>query len=288
MTTNTKTPSNPSNHTVLVIGANGKTGRRVVQRLRDADYPVKAASRSSKTPFDWNDQATWAPALEGVQAAYITFYPDLTFPGAADKVEAFSKLAVSMGAKRLVLLSGRGEEGARDAEIRLENSGADWTVVRCAVFNQNFSESFADAISSGYLAMPTGDILEPFVDAEDITEVAFVALTETGHTGRIYELSGPRLLSLDQVAEELSKAIGREVQYHPVSVEAYAKDLVLAGFSEEESLPIAQLIADVLDGRNAYLTDGVQRALGREPRDFADFVREEAANGVWDLQTAAT
>ena len=287
MTTNTKTPSNPDKHTVLVIGANGKTGRRVVQRLRDADYPVKAASRSSETPFDWNDQATWAPALEGAQAAYITFYPDLTFPGAADKVEAFSKLAVSMGTKRLVLLSGRGEEGARDAEIRLENSGADWTVVRCAVFNQNFSESFADAIRHGHLAMPTGDILEPFIDAEDIAEVAYVALTEEGHAGQIYELSGPCLLSLDQVAQALSKAIGREVKYHPVSIEAYAKELVLAGFSEEESLPIAQLIADVLDGRNAYLTDGVQRALGRAPRDFADFAREEAANGTWDLQTAA-
>ncbi len=140
MKTNTKTVSTET--TVLVIGANGKTGRRVVQRLRQAHYPVKAASRSSETPFDWNDKNSWGPALEGAQAAYITVYPDLSFPGAADNVEAFSKLAVSLGVKRLVLLSGRGEVGAQDAERRLQSSGADWTIVRCSVFNQNFSESF--------------------------------------------------------------------------------------------------------------------------------------------------
>ncbi len=288
MTTNANTPSSQSKKTVLVIGANGKTGRRVADRLRAADYPVKAASRSSETRFDWDDEPSWASALEGVSAAYITVYPDLSFPGVADKVETFAKLAVSRGVKRLVLLSGRGEEGAQDAERRLRNSGADWTIVRCSVFNQNFSESFADAIRHGQLTMPVGEIQEPFVDAEDIADVAFAALTDDRHIGQAYELTGPRLLSLQQVADELSSAMGRPVQFRAVSVEAYAKELVQHGFSDEEALPVAQLIADVLDGRNATLADGVQRALGREPRDFATFAQAEQDAGTWALERETT
>ncbi len=288
MKNNTKTTSAHSNKPVLVIGANGKTGRHLVQKLCAANIPVKAASRSSATHFDWNNEATWAPALEGTGAAYITVYPDLSFPGVAEKVEAFSKLAVSKGTKRLVLLSGRGEEGAQDAEQRIQKTGAEYTIVRCSVFNQNFSDSFADAIRYGRLSMPVGNIQEPFVDTEDIADVAFAALTEDGHDGEVYELTGPRLLTLPQVAEELSKAIGRPVQFEAVSVPEYAKELVVHGFSQEESLPIAQLIADVMDGRNATLTNGVQRALGREPRDFSEFTRIEAAAGTWDLEEAAS
>ncbi len=281
MRTNTKSPLK---QTVLVIGANGKTGNRVVQRLRAAQYPVKAASRSSETTFDWSDNTTWAPALEGTQAAYITVYPDLSFPGAAENVEAFSKLAVSLGTKRLILLSGRGEEGAQDAEQRLQKSGADWTIVRCSVFNQNFSESFTEAIRHGHLSMPVGDIQEPFIDAEDIADVVFASLTDDRHIGQLYELTGPRLLTLPQVVEALSMALGREIQFLSVSVEEYALELVQHGFSKEEAQPVAQLIADVLDGRNATLSDGVQRALGREPRDFSDFAREEATAGTWSLE----
>ncbi|MBD5782042.1 NAD(P)H-binding protein [Pelagicoccus sp. NFK12] len=282
MTTNTQTPSTQSPRAVLVIGANGKTGRRVAQRLQAAGLPVKAASRSSETPFDWQDNSTWAPALEGVQSAYITFYPDLAFPGAADLVEGFARVALDHGVKRLVLLSGRGEEGARDAEQRIQNSGADWTIVRCSVFNQNFSESFAEAIAHGHLAMPVGQTKEPFVDAEDIADVAFAALTDNRHIGQVYELTGPRLLTLEQVASELSEAIGRTIEFHSVSVSQYAEELTQHGFSSEEALPIAQLISEVFDGRNAYLTDGVQRALGRAPRDFSDFANAAAADGIWN------
>lgn len=278
----TKTPH--SNNSILVIGAKGKTGRRLCQRLADAGVPYKAASRSSETPFDWNDDTTWAPALEGVTAAYITVYPDLSFPGVADQVEAFAKLAVSQGAKRLVLLSGRGEEGAQDAEQRLRRSGADWTIVRCSVFNQNFSDSFADAIRYGQLTMPVGDIQEPFIDAEDIADVAFAALTEDGHANQAYELTGPRLLTLPQVVQELSIAIGRPVTFTPVSVDAYATELMQHGFTAEEAPDVAQLIADVMDGRNATLADGVQKALGRTPRDFGEFARLEAAKGTWSLE----
>lgn len=284
MKNNAQTEKTHSNNAILVIGAKGKTGRRLCERLAYAEIPFKAASRSSETHFDWNDDLTWEPALEGVTGAYITVYPDLSFPGVAEQVEAFAKLAVSKGTKRLVLLSGRGEEGAQDAEERLRKSGAEWTIVRCSVFNQNFSDSFADAIRYGQLSMPVGDIQEPFIDAEDIADVAFAALTENGHTGQAYELTGPRLLTLPEVVRELSVAIGRPVIFTPVSVEDYATELIQHGFSEEEAPDISQLIADVMDGRNATLADGVQRALGRSPRDFSEFAGIEAAKGTWNLE----
>lgn len=276
--------SHPKPRTTLVIGATGKTGRRVVERLDALGWPVRAASRSGATRFDWNDRATWKPALHGTDAAYITYAPDLAFPGAADTVGDFADLAVAEGVRRLVLLSGRGEEGARRAELRLEGSGAAWTVVRCAFFNQNFSETFAEPVRHGVLAMPGGDTAEPFLDAEDIADVVLAALTEDRHIGQLYELTGPRLLSLAEAAAELGTAIGRPVRYVPLSPEEYAVELTREGIPGDVARPLAALIAEVLDGRNAYLTNGVQRALGRPPRDFAAYARETAACGIWSLE----
>lgn len=282
MTKHTNTPTSDSNKPILVIGAKGKTGRRVVQRLRDAKLPFRAASHSSEIPFDWQAPATWGPALEGARAAYITYYPDLALPGAADAVEAFAQHALSTNVNRLVLLSGRGEAGAQDAEKRIQNSEADWTIVRCAVFNQNFSEAFAESIRHGQLAMPVGDTQEPFVDADDIADVVFASLTDDRHIGQLYELTGPQLLTLPQATDELSRAIGRTVTFHSVSTSEYIQELVSNGYAPEEAKPIAQLISDVLDGRNAYLCDGIQRALGREPRSFASFARAAAQSKVWN------
>ena len=273
--------------TTLVIGAGGKTGRRVTDRLTKSGLQVRSASRSTATRFDWDDTTTWRPALVGIDAAYITFYPDLALPGAAETVGAFAELAVANGVRRLVLLSGRGEAGAQAAEQRLQASGADWTIVRCAFFNQNFSETFADAVRYGTLAMPGGDTAEPFVDADDIADVVYAALTDDRHIGQLYELTGPRLLTLSQVAAELGTALGRAVHYVSLTAESYANELVAHGLPSDEAVPIATLIADVLDGRNSSLTDGVQRALGRPPRDFSDYARATAAAGIWNLEEAA-
>lgn len=273
---------------ILVIGATGKTGRRVAQRLTAKGIPVKAASRNGETRFDWNDKSTWAPALDGVGAAYITYYPDLAFPGAAETVEELANLAVANGVKRLVLLSGRGEEGAQLAEQKVKDSGADYTLVRSAFFNQNFSEAFAETIQHGVLAMPGGDTAEPFLDAEDIADVVTAALTDDKHIGQLYELTGPRLMTIAQAATELGDAMGRPLQYIPVTAAEYAEGLIASGFPAEEAAPIAGLIAEVLDGRNSYLSDGVERALGRKPHDFAVWANETAATGVWDLAEVTT
>jgi uncharacterized protein YbjT (DUF2867 family) len=267
---------------MLVLGGTGKTGRRVAERLKARGLPTRVGSRSGEPPFDWEDEATWAPALRDVESVYVSYYPDLAVPGAVAAVRSFAQLAVESGVQRLVLLSGRGEEEAQSAERAVQKAGAEWTIVRCSWFSQNFSENYLlEPILSDEVVLPAGDVPEPFVDADDIADVAVAALTEDGHGGQIYELTGPRLLTFEEAVDEISQAAGREIRYVPVSVEHYASMLAEYHVPAEFVGLLTYLFGEVLDGRNSHLTDGVRRAVGREPKDFADYARDAAATGVW-------
>jgi uncharacterized protein YbjT (DUF2867 family) len=276
-----------NNHqqTILILGATGKTGRRIAQRLEAAGQPVRLGSRGATPPFDWENRSTWAAALEGVQAAYISFQPDLAVPGALETVQAFTAQAVNSGVGKLVLLSGRGELEAEQAERVVQNSGVDWTILRASWFCQNFSEAhFLEPILQGELALPVGDIAEPFVDVEDIAEIAVAALTQPGHCGQLYELTGPRALTFADAVAEIARATDRDIGFVAVPPDAYRQAL------EQEQLPaelvdlVLYLFTTVLDGRNTPVTDGVQRALGRPARDFSDYVRRTAETGIWNHQ----
>jgi uncharacterized protein YbjT (DUF2867 family) len=267
----------------LVIGGTGKTGRRLVQRLTAQDRPVRIGSRSGGVPFDWEDPATWAPALENVAAAYVSYHPDLAAPGAPAAIGAFAETALKAGTRRLVLLSGRGEEEAQASEQALAASGADWTVLRCSWFNQNFSEShLLDPIVAGHLYLPAGDVKEPFVDADDIADAAAAVLTQDGHIGRVYELTGPRLLSFADAVAAIAAATGRSIGYTRIPVADFAASLVGEGVPGTEVELLSYLFSSVLDGRNEYLCNGVQQVLGRPARDFADYARATAATGIWN------
>jgi uncharacterized protein YbjT (DUF2867 family) len=266
----------------LVLGASGKTGRRVAERLTARGLPIRRGSRSGEPPFDWDDRATWPTALNGIGAAYVTYYPDLAIPGAADAVGDFANLAVKSGVRRLVLLSGRGEEGALLGEQALRDSGADWTILRSSWFSQNFSEGFfVDHVLSGEVAVPAGSVQEPFVDADDIADVAVAALTDDRHVGQLYELTGPRLLTFSEAIAEIARAAGREIRHLQVSVEEYSSWLAEQHVPEEFVTLFKYLFTEALDGRNAHVADGVQRALGRPPRDFSEYARRTAATGIW-------
>jgi uncharacterized protein YbjT (DUF2867 family) len=271
----------------LVLGGTGKTGRRVVDRLRGRGLPVRVGSRSGEPRFDWEDQTTWAPALRGVGSVYVSYYPDLAVPGAAESVGSFAELAVGNGVPRLVLLAGRGEPEAEEAEQAVRDSGAESTVLRSAWFSQNFSENyFLDLVLEGEVAVPAGDIEEPFVDAEDVADVAVAALTEERHIGELYELTGPRLLSFAEAVQEIADATGREIRYAPVPLDAFVSELAAGSYPRDVVELLTYLFGEVLDGRNADLTDGVQRALGRTPRDFREYARKTAATGVWHTAPA--
>ncbi|MEM8855062.1 MAG: NmrA family NAD(P)-binding protein [Pseudomonadota bacterium] len=276
------TPSRP----ILVIGATGKTGSRIANRLEAKGVPVRHGSRRAPLPFDWEDEATWGPALKGVAAAYVSYFPDLAFPGAVDKVSALCAAAKQAGVERLVLLSGRGEHHARLGEEAVRASGIPFTLVRAAWFAQNFSEGYLrDPILAGCLPMPGGDVVEPIIDVEDIADVATAALTQDGHEGALYEVTGPRLMTFAQMAEALGAATGRPVRYEPITFEAFHGGLadVAGDFVADVFTAIAR---ETLDGRNAHITDGVQRAIGRPPRDFVTFAREAAASGAWAAEPA--
>ena len=275
--------------TTLVLGGTGKTGRRVVERLTARGIPTRIGSRSGEPRFDWEDRSTWAPVLDGVASAYVSYFPDIAAPGAVEATHAFAELAVEKGVRRLVLLSGRGEPEAERAEQAVRHSGADLTIVRSTWFSQNFSEDYMlDYVLGGELALPAGNTPEPFVDADDIADVAVAALTDDRHIGQLYELTGPRLLTFADVAEEISRAAGREVRYVPVSIEEHAAMAAEQGVPTDVIEVLSHLFDEVLDGRNAHVTDGVRRALGREPRDFSDYAREAAASGVWNAPSALT
>lgn len=268
----------------LVIGGTGKTGSRVAQRMQALGLPVWIASRSSRTRFDWNDATTWPAALDGIDQAYVTFQPDIGLPGAHEIIGAFAERSVSAGTRRLVLLSGRGEYGAHRAEAALQASGADWTVLRSAFFMQNFSEAdWRHEIAAGQLTMVGHTAGEPFVDADDLAEVAVVTLTDPRHIGQTYELTGPRLLTFQDVAAEIGQRTGRPITYIELGVEEYATHLTATSLPAEVARGMAHLFAEVLDGRNAHLTTDIASVLGRQPRDFADFTATAAS--AWRAAT---
>jgi uncharacterized protein YbjT (DUF2867 family) len=272
---------NTQQGTTLILGGTGKTGRRVAERLSARGRSVRIGSRSGAQRFDWDDQNTWAPLLEGVESMYVAYPPDLAAPTSGPHLRAMAAQAVASGVRKIVLLSGRGEPQCYPAERAVRESGAAFTVVRCAWFAQNFSEGqMLPAVLAGEVAFPAGNIAEPFVDIDDTADVAVAALTSDAHDGKIYELSGPRLLTFVEVMSEISKAIGRDVRYVPVSMDEYAQ--VLAQFVPSEQVTfLKELFEFILDGHNAYLSDGVQQALGRKPKDFSDFARDAAAAGAW-------
>jgi uncharacterized protein YbjT (DUF2867 family) len=268
---------------VLVIGGSGKTGRRVGERLRARGIPTRDVSRSTKPAFDWTEPKGWAAALDGVSKAYVTYQPDLAVDGASDAIARLSGLARDKGLEHMVLLSGRGEPGAQRAEAALQASGVPWTIVRASWFAQNFSEGYLlDGLLAGELALPAGPVPEPFIDVEDIADVAVAALTDNRHRNRLYEVTGARALTFAQAVDEISAAIGRPIRYTQVTPEAFAE--AMRPYVPKDIIDLLlDLFTVVLDGRNVNVMNGVQEALGRPARDFSDYVRETAATGVWNV-----
>lgn len=270
--------------TILVLAATGKTGSRIFKKLTDLGWPVRSGSRSATPGFDWQDEDTWKPALQNIHTVYVCFHPDLAVPGAVNIIRSFTDLAVSQGVKKLVLLSGRGEPEAQQCEQIVMSSGIDWTIVRASWFAQNFSEGYLiEPLIAGHVALPAGNVAEPFIDVDDIADVAVAALTDDKHNGQVYDITGPRLLTFKDAVGEIADATGRTIHYQQLSIEEYATGL--DGLIPVEFIDfLAYLFTEVLDGRNEKVTDGVQKALGRKPTDFSEYVKKTAATGIWNPQ----
>ncbi|OXB04356.1 NAD(P)H-binding protein [Flavobacterium pectinovorum] len=269
---------------ILVLGANGKTGSRVIERLQNnKNVEIKIGSRTAETPFDWENPETWNAVLTGTDAVYITFQPDLAVPSAAEIIQKFTFLASKLGVQKMVLLSGRGEKEAQVCEEIVKNTAKNWTIVRASWFNQNFSESFfLDPILSGFVALPRAEALEPFSDANDIADVVTACLLQDKHNGQTYELTGPELLTFPQAVAKIAAASNKKIEFQALSLEEYTQMLQEYQVPEDHIWLINYLFEQVLDGRNSSVTNDIEKVLGRKATDFSAYAKEAAKTGIWN------
>ncbi|WP_406844201.1 NmrA family transcriptional regulator [Flavobacterium soyae] len=269
---------------ILVLGSNGKTGRRVAARLENnPEVEISLGSRNEKIPFDWEKPETWENVVNGIDTVYITFQPDLAVPFAADAIENFTNLATKSGVQKIVLLSGRGEQEAQVCEEIVKKNAKNWTIIRASWFSQNFSESFfLDPILYGIVALPRAEALEPFTDADDIADVVTAALLDESHNGKTYELTGPRLLTFKDAVNEIANASSRNISFQSLSLEEYAQMLKEYQVPEDHIWLVNYLFEQVLDGRNSNVTSDIEKVLGRKAKDFSAYAEETAKTGIWN------
>ncbi|WP_035647502.1 SDR family oxidoreductase [Flavobacterium sp. ASV13] len=269
---------------ILVLGSNGKTGRRVIERLKNnSDVEVRLGSRSEKVPFDWENPETWKNVLKDIEVVYITFQPDLAIPSAVEAIQKFTVLATELGVQKMVLLSGRGEKEAQLCEEIVKENAKNWTIVRASWFNQNFSESiFLEPILAGIVALPRAEALEPFTDADDIADVVVESLLSDKHNTETYELTGPRLLTFKEAINTIAEASDRNITFQSLSLAEYSQMLKEYQVPEDHIWLANYLFEEVLDGRNSHITSDIEKVLGRKAKDFSVYAKETAKTGIWN------
>lgn len=275
---------------ILVIGGTGKTGRRVLEKLRESGHQrVRSAARSVEPPFDWDNPSTWEATLTNVDAVYITYSPDLAVPASSAAISSFTSLASSLGVKKMVLLSGRGEREAQVCEEIVKATAREWTILQASWFNQNFSEGFfLDSILSGHFAAPRADTPEPFIDADDIADVVVECLLTEKHNFKTYQLTGPRLLTFRQAVDEIARATGRNITFEELTVDEYTNLLRSYQLPEDYIWLVSYLFTEVLDGRNSSVRNDLEQILGRKGKDFATYASEISRRNVWNPSDATS
>ncbi|MFY0593544.1 NmrA family NAD(P)-binding protein [Roseivirga sp.] len=270
-------------HNILVIGGTGKTGRRVVENLSKQGHNVRIGSRKSAPAFDWEDPSTYAEALKGMDRAYIVYYPDLAVPGAKEAISTLTETALKQGLEKVVLLSGKGETEAEACEQIVANSGLNYTLVRASWFNQNFSEgAFLDFVLAGQVALPMPDAEIPFVDADDIADVVTKVLTDDSYNGQTITVTGPRKMTFKEVVATMAEGIGRDLQYIPISIEAFAEGMKGAGLPDSYIWLFSYLFEEVLGNpENQDVSHDIEKVLGRKATDFKEYVEKTVKTGVW-------
>ena len=277
-----------SNH-ILVLGGTGKTGRKIVSQLQQQGHKVRIGSRGATPSFDWDQPENWENVLDTIDTIYITYQPDLAVPGALESIELLIKQAKFSGVRKVVLLSGKGEREAELCEQVVIHSGLAYTIIRASWFFQNFSESFMlEPILNGVVALPQAHVKIPFVDTGDIAEVAVKALTSNEHNGNIYELTGSRTLTFKEAIATIAKTTQRDIKFIPISIQAYCEAMQEQGVPEDFVWLIGYLFTHVLGNPEvSNITNDVHKVLGRPATDFAQYVKQTANTGVWNVQVNA-
>ncbi|TGL21748.1 NmrA family transcriptional regulator [Leptospira yanagawae] len=268
----------------LILGSSGKTGSRIVNKLNQLNYPLRLGGRKTIPAFDWEKSEGWDEVIQGIDQIYISYQPDLAHPNSIHHIQKLIELSKKNNVKRLVLLSGRGEPEAVACEKLVENSGLEWTILRSSWFSQNFSEGmFLGQILERNVIFPKLKSTEPFVDLEDLTDLAVDALVKNVHIGKKYELTGPTLLSFQDAFGQIAKELNETISYEEIPLDAYITMLNEYGLDQETIWLIRYLFETVLDGRNESVVDDFEKVMGKKPKDFTNYVKVTAKSGIWDV-----
>jgi uncharacterized protein YbjT (DUF2867 family) len=278
---------------ILIIGATGTNGREVAVRLAAAGRKVRALVRSPKkatelatlgvefVPGDLDDPASLDAALRGVERAFIVTAVDQRCVG---WFRNFFDAAKRAGTRHIVKFSamGAGDPGAEilrqhgETDAMLVSSGVPYTILQPNSFYQNMLWSAGSIRERGEFYLPLRDARLSLVDVRDIASVAMAVLTEAGHEGKTYEITGPESLSFVDVAATLSKVLGKPVRYVDVPPEAAKQAMLAAGMPEWNAAAVTELYGAFATGRYGRTTDIVQRITGKPPISFEQFVRDNA------------
>jgi uncharacterized protein YbjT (DUF2867 family) len=277
---------------VLVLGGTGKTARRLVPLLRERGVRARPASRHPQgdgaVRFDWDDRATWDPALEGADRVYLV--PPALDPAPDRQMIPFLERAAAAGVRRAVLLSALGVEqgpevGQRAVELALPGSIPDSVILRPTWFMENLSEGlFAPPIvAADTIALPGGEAPYALVAAGDIAAVAAAALTEDGHAGAAYPITGPEALTHAEVAEQVGAARGRPVRYVDADPDDFRAQLEAGGVHPGYVALLTRLFEAGRAGAASAVHGTVERVTGRPATSFAEFAKEAAP--AWAART---
>jgi uncharacterized protein YbjT (DUF2867 family) len=275
---------------ILVIGGNGKTGRRVAENLTQLGHNVRVVGRKTNPAFDWENTDTYDAALKDMDRAYIVYYPDLAVPGSRDAISTLTKKALEAGLEKVVLLSGKGETEAEACEEIVANSGLNYTLVRASWFNQNFSEgAFLEFILNGVVALPMPEARIPFVDVNDIADVVSKAILDDSYNGQTITVTGPQKRTFKEVVEIMAEAIDKHIQFVSISIDEFKEGMKQAGLPDSYVWLFGYLFQEVLGNpENQEVSDDVAKVLGRPAIDFETFAKQTAATGIWNQSVTET
>jgi len=276
------------NNKVLVVGATGQVGREVVKALLELDEPVKAASHSGNeipetetTTLDLVQPATWQSALQEVDRVFL-LVPAQDVTHANESVPPFVLGLKAAGVRKIVCLTGMTAERPgvplSAVETAVKQSGIGYTLLRPNWFNQNFAPGFYLGMiqHAGGVFLPAADAKTSFVDVRDIGAVAAVALTQEGHDGKEYTLTGPEALDHTEACVILSKAAGREISYTAISDDDLRAALREQGMPPEGIEELVRLYGIVREGSSAVVSNDIATVLGRPAITFEQYAEDHA------------
>ncbi len=286
---------------ILITGVTGNVGSETFRQLAGQGAQVvagvrnveKAKKQFARLPgaaaeyrhFDFNEPATWLTALAGVDKMFLVIPPGTTNPL---QVELFFETAINAGVKHLVFNSGRTTGDLEDEPLHvteglIKKSGVDWTILRPGWFMQNFLNWVGFTIpSEDAFYLPAADSRTAFVDVRDIGAVAASALTESGHSGQVYELTSLEALTHFEVAQKISEAAGRTIRYVHLNEEEFVIEMVKRGWSQSSAEHAVFLYRIVRTGKEAVVSQDIEKILGRPGIDFESFAKEHASS--WEVR----